>query len=70
MTENEENKEIDRGRKNPACYDDWGGYIGPGADRYGSTQRVTEDGEPLESATGVVDITADVLADIGETVKG
>ena len=36
-----------QGRKNPDCYDEQGGYVGPGAEHYGSTQTVDENGEPL-----------------------
>lgn len=42
-----ENDQIERARKNPDCYDDCGAYVGPGADLYGSTQTMDEDGEPI-----------------------
>ena len=40
-------KEIESARKNPDCYDAQGGYIGPGAENYGSTQSVDRDGESI-----------------------
>jgi hypothetical protein len=39
MTQKQE-AEIQRARKNPDCYDERGGYVGPGADLYGGSQSV------------------------------
>lgn len=63
MTIQEENEQIERARKNPDCYDEQGGYIGPGADRYGSAQRVDEDGAELEYGAGEQKMTKETVVE-------
>lgn len=47
MANETKNEMITRARKNPDCYDVMGAYVGPGAELYGSTQTVDENGEGL-----------------------
>lgn len=48
---------VQLGRNNPSCYDEWGGYCGPGAESYGGTQSVFPETDlvaAIESADGTI----------------